>query len=69
MPLPARQAALLRILAQIDQEIAKIDSLLLEPESERAPHGMIEQLANLHYGRRLFEAKVADCVARGIAER
>ena len=68
MPLTARQTALLRILAQIDQEIAKIDSLLLEPKSEDALHGMIEQLANLHHGRLVFEAKVAAYVARGTAE-
>ena len=64
MPLTVRQAALLRILARIDQEIAKMDSLPRERNSEQALHGMVVQFANLQRGRLVIEAKVAACIAK-----
>lgn len=60
MAVGIRQPILLRILAQIDQQIAKVENLILE-QSEQTLRDLVEQLAHLHEARLMIEDQLSEC--------
>jgi hypothetical protein len=55
-----RQSMLLRILARLDQQIARVEAILLAPLSGDFAHRTVDQLATLESMRLEIESKLQD---------